>query len=59
VPWTQDELFSYLRKGFSVAHGSAAGPMGRWCMVFPRFRTEANNNSVRATFHDGKPLSME
>jgi mono/diheme cytochrome c family protein len=27
VPWTQDELFSYLRKGFSVAHGSAAGPM--------------------------------
>jgi len=27
VPWTQDELFGYLRKGFSVLHGSAAGPM--------------------------------
>jgi mono/diheme cytochrome c family protein len=27
VPWTQDELFSYLRNGFSVLHGSAAGPM--------------------------------
>jgi mono/diheme cytochrome c family protein len=27
VPWTTDELISYLRKGFSVAHGSAAGPM--------------------------------
>jgi mono/diheme cytochrome c family protein len=27
VPWTQDELFGYLRNGFSVLHGSAAGPM--------------------------------
>jgi mono/diheme cytochrome c family protein len=27
VPWTQDELFSYLRKGVSDLHGSAAGPM--------------------------------
>ncbi|HTO66466.1 MAG TPA: cytochrome c [Bradyrhizobium sp.] len=27
VPWTRDELFGYLRKGFSVLHGSAAGPM--------------------------------
>src|SRR5260370_119863 len=27
VPWTQEELFSYLRNGVSVLHGSAAGPM--------------------------------
>jgi mono/diheme cytochrome c family protein len=27
VPWTQEELFSYLRHGFSALHGSAAGPM--------------------------------
>ena len=27
VPWTQDELFSYLRKGDSHLHGSTAGPM--------------------------------
>ena len=27
VPWTQDELFSYLRNGVSILHGSAGGPM--------------------------------
>ena len=27
IPWTQDELFSYLRTGFSRFHGTAAGPM--------------------------------
>jgi mono/diheme cytochrome c family protein len=27
VPWTQDELDSYLRNGVSVLHGTAAGPM--------------------------------
>ena len=27
APWTQDELFTYLRKGNSILHGSAAGPM--------------------------------
>jgi mono/diheme cytochrome c family protein len=27
APWTQGELFDYLRKGFSILHGSAAGPM--------------------------------
>jgi len=27
VPWTQEELFSYLRNGVSVLHGTAAGPM--------------------------------
>jgi mono/diheme cytochrome c family protein len=27
VPWTREELFSYLRNGVSVLHGSAAGPM--------------------------------
>jgi len=27
APWTRDELFGYLRKGVSVLHGSAAGPM--------------------------------
>src|SRR5271155_3370988 len=27
VPWTQDELYGYLRSGMSVLHGTAAGPM--------------------------------
>jgi nicotinate dehydrogenase subunit B len=27
VPWTEQELFSYLRTGFSPQHGVAAGPM--------------------------------
>jgi len=26
-PWTEDELFTYLRTGFSARHGIAAGPM--------------------------------
>jgi len=26
--WTADELFSYLRTGFSATHAAAAGPMG-------------------------------
>ena len=27
VPWTQDELFSYLRSGITPLHGVCAGPM--------------------------------
>jgi nicotinate dehydrogenase subunit B len=27
IPWTEDELFTYLRTGFSARHGTAAGPM--------------------------------
>ena len=27
MPWTEDDFFSYLRTGFSAAHGVAAGPM--------------------------------
>jgi mono/diheme cytochrome c family protein len=27
VPWTQEELNSYLRSGMSILHGTAAGPM--------------------------------
>jgi nicotinate dehydrogenase subunit B len=27
VPWTETELFNYLRHGHSVRHGSASGPM--------------------------------
>ncbi|SHN64711.1 molybdopterin cofactor-binding domain-containing protein [Bradyrhizobium erythrophlei] len=27
IPWTEDELFTYLRTGFSRFHGVAAGPM--------------------------------
>jgi nicotinate dehydrogenase subunit B len=26
-PWTEQELFAYLRTGFSASHGAAAGPM--------------------------------
>jgi len=28
MPWTEDALFSYLRKGHSPNHGMAGGPMG-------------------------------
>ena len=28
VPWTSDDLFQYLRTGYSARHGVAAGPMG-------------------------------
>jgi nicotinate dehydrogenase subunit B len=28
MPWTEDDLFNYLRKGHSPHHGMAAGPMG-------------------------------
>ncbi len=28
IPWTEDELFTYLRTGASRYHGTAAGPMG-------------------------------
>src|SRR5205085_9154897 len=27
VPWTADQLLTYLRRGFVVPHGVAAGPM--------------------------------
>jgi nicotinate dehydrogenase subunit B len=27
IPWTENDFFSYLRTGFSPAHGVAAGPM--------------------------------
>ncbi|MDP2452078.1 cytochrome c, partial [Polaromonas sp.] len=28
VPWTSGELYRYLRQGYSLQHGAAAGPMG-------------------------------
>ena len=28
IPWTENELFQYLRTGYSPMHGVAAGPMG-------------------------------
>lgn len=28
IPWTEQELFQYLRTGYSPLHGVAAGPMG-------------------------------
>lgn len=28
IPWTEQELFQYLRTGQSARHGTAAGPMG-------------------------------
>ncbi|WP_394061549.1 c-type cytochrome [Alcaligenes sp. WGS1538] len=28
IPWTEQELFQYLRTGYSPRHGVAAGPMG-------------------------------
>jgi len=29
APWTREELYSYLRKGWSVMHGTAVGPMSK------------------------------
>ena len=46
VPWTQDELFGYLRNGFSDPAWQS--PPGRWrplYMVFPRFRTRTSKHS--------------
>ncbi|WP_448647745.1 molybdopterin cofactor-binding domain-containing protein [Pseudomonas mohnii] len=28
IPWTEDQLFTYMSTGFSTEHGVAAGPMG-------------------------------
>ena len=28
TPWTEDQLFAYMRTGFSAEHGVATGPMG-------------------------------
>jgi nicotinate dehydrogenase subunit B len=28
TPWTEEQLFTYMRTGFSAEHGVAAGPMG-------------------------------
>ena len=28
IPWTEQELYQYLRTGYSPRHGVAAGPMG-------------------------------
>ena len=46
VPWTQEELFGYLRNGVSVFHGAAAGPMSPVVQVFPRFPTRTSRPSL-------------
>jgi mono/diheme cytochrome c family protein len=44
APWTQEELQSYLRKGVSVLHGIAAGPMS----PVPRGLSALSEPDVRA-----------
>ncbi|GLI22029.1 nicotinate dehydrogenase subunit B [Xanthobacter flavus] len=44
IPWTEDELFTYLRTGFSRFHGTAAGPMAPVVHAL----SEASDADVRA-----------
>jgi mono/diheme cytochrome c family protein len=44
APWTREELYDYLRKGVSVLHGTAAGPMSpvvRGLAALPESEIEA------------------
>jgi mono/diheme cytochrome c family protein len=43
-PWTEDELFAYLRTGLSKTHAAAAGPMGG----VTRALAQAPESDVRA-----------
>lgn len=46
-PWTEQELFTYLRTGFSARHGVAAGPMAPVVAELAQLPTE----DVRAMAH--------
>ncbi|SNB72413.1 nicotinate dehydrogenase subunit B [Arboricoccus pini] len=47
VPWTEAELFTYLRTGFSPLHGPAAGPMAP---VIASLR-DVSDDDLRAMAH--------
>ncbi|QET04757.1 c-type cytochrome [Cupriavidus pauculus] len=47
VPWTEDDLFQYLRTGYAARHGAAAGPMAP---VVESLR-ELPESDVRAIAH--------
>jgi mono/diheme cytochrome c family protein len=51
APWTQDELFSFLRSGVTVFHGIAAGPMSpvvHWLSALP----DSDIQAIAAYFAD-------
>ncbi|MBY4899132.1 cytochrome c [Cupriavidus sp. AU9028] len=53
VPWTEQDLFDYLRTGFAARHGAAAGPMAP---VVESLR-ELPEDDVRAIAHYVASLS--
>lgn len=50
VPWTQSEVFGYLRTGVTARHGVTAGPMSRsFTLVSRRCRSPASNGWCSAS----------
>src|SRR5690606_2216213 len=47
IPWTEDELYRYLRTGYSPLHGVASGPMAPVIQSM----AELPDNDVRAVAH--------
>ncbi|WDS37698.1 cytochrome c [Pseudoxanthomonas sp.] len=45
IPWTEDELYGYLRTGATALHGSSAGPMAP--VIYEGLR-EAPDSDIRA-----------
>ena len=57
APWTQEQLQSYLRNGFSVLHGVAAGPMSpvpHGLSALP----ESDGRAIATYFADVGPLGV-
>lgn len=52
VPWTQDELFGYLRSGATALHGSAAGAMSEVVHDSLAKLTDADIHAIAAYFAD-------
>ena len=55
IPWSEDELYAYLRTGESRFHGVAAGPMApvvKELAALPDSRTSAPWRSISRSFND-------
>ena len=52
VPWTQDELFSYLRTGVGSLHGATAGPMTPVIRGGLSVVPDADNRALAVYFSD-------
>ena len=70
IPWSEDELFAYLRTGESRSHGVAAGPMAPvvkelTALPDPDIRAMAvylasfNTNAIDQTTRDGLAAKLE